>query len=622
MAAAVDRHTLLDLKDVDDAGEISAQSFVRGARHSVHAHATELAAELWAIILGFLPVSRTLLVDVPRVCKGWQQLCKNLHIKKLSFRWACADSVLCITDAVVQSIAARFGGISEFDADGPTHLCFEGIGTSVSLKELRVLHVPDAVQLTEEGLQDIVTLPNLEQLTLSWFHDVALTRGVFACLSDLRVLKLQSARGLDENVMHELANFSNLRILDMAGCHITDACLAHLAELVLEQLSIHSCKQITDSGARFFSGISTLVSLNISNTCIRDNGLKPLGRLPHLHTLKCDGCVFSGAGFETGFDALRTLVLDRCIHITQQGMANVSGLPVTDLSIREAASVVDRYSLCLVGTAGKVTRLAIARNILSPVSLRELHPLQQLQYLDISNAICATDDDQIALDASIAELIQSIPSLDINQIISQDKAGLTAASLVDNRPNATSVDLNGCTRMDQEGVRRLMSLADLTTLNMSECPGVLPSSVEAAGALLHLQSLVVRNTSFDDTSMNVISTLPDLKRLDIVQCFAVTDAGLAVLANSSSLLYLYMGASRFRRKIIVGIQYAITDRGLSKLKSMQQLRLLDVRCLPQITEVGLAQFSRTVSIRVNGCVQITPAVAMRYNTRTPPSDEP
>jgi hypothetical protein len=251
-------------------------------------------------------------------------------------------------------------------------------------------------------------------------------------------------------------------------------------------------------------------------------------------------------------------------------------------------------------------------NVLSSTGLRELYTMKQMRFLNLTNIV----GDNI--DKTIAELLAAIPLLHVNQIISHAKAVHTARSLANNRPNETCVDLNNCTRLDFEGVGCLMSMNYLQTLNMSGCSGVTPTSIKMVAALLNLQSLVVSNTSVDDTSMSLVSGLPKLEHLNIVRCYAVTDNGLAALAESRSISSLYVGAGGFRRHVNPSLARAITDTGLKHIAQLAQLRKFNIIMCPEITEIGLKQFAGTVLIRVNGCVQITPAVAMSYNNRTPP----
>jgi internalin A len=86
--------------------------------------------------------------------------------------------------------------------------------------------------------------------------------------------------------MQRVAELQNLEFLDLSWNKITDAGLERIAELRnLERLDLGCCTRITDAGLAHFGQLSRLQSLNLGLTRVTDAALVALEGLPALRRI-------------------------------------------------------------------------------------------------------------------------------------------------------------------------------------------------------------------------------------------------------------------------------------------------------------------------------------------------
>ncbi|MDZ4780919.1 MAG: hypothetical protein SGJ19_11755 [Planctomycetia bacterium] len=84
----------------------------------------------------------------------------------------------------------------------------------------------------------------------------------------------------------KLAALSDLQVLDLGKCQITDAGLDQVAKLItLDSLSLEGVTAITDAGIAKLSPLKTLTNLNLGGTGVTDESLESIAKLPALQKL-------------------------------------------------------------------------------------------------------------------------------------------------------------------------------------------------------------------------------------------------------------------------------------------------------------------------------------------------
>lgn len=192
------------------------------------------------------------------------------------------------------------------------------LGSRVSDQGLkRLLHLPLrqldlGPSVTDEGLKNLQSLASLEQLDL---HQARVSRAGLAALGGLpRIHTLFLGASIREDDLPALSAFKNLQRLDLTGAQISDAgaqTLAHLDQL--REIALTNTK-VGEKGLKALSGLPRLRYLEISGTSITPEAfkgirgfaalqvlsfssdrrltpadVKPLGRLPALHSIVING---------------------------------------------------------------------------------------------------------------------------------------------------------------------------------------------------------------------------------------------------------------------------------------------------------------------------------------------
>ncbi|XP_072198828.1 F-box and leucine-rich repeat protein 13 isoform X1 [Excalfactoria chinensis] len=86
---------------------------------------------------------------------------------------------------------------------------------------------------------------------------------------------------------------AKLRELNLSNCiHVTDASVKEIAQRChqLTYLNLHHCENVTDDGIEALGNMLSVISIDLSGTCISDKGLKALGRhgkIKQLSLLEC-----------------------------------------------------------------------------------------------------------------------------------------------------------------------------------------------------------------------------------------------------------------------------------------------------------------------------------------------
>lgn len=154
--------------------------------------------------------------------------------------------------------------------------------------------------VTDLELDTISLLTQLEELNLSWGVGLGTPRpegaGPAGAESECRIV---GGIRITDVGLAKLAELKQLRSLDLSGSLITAAGLAHLKQMPqIERLSLWNVSRLGDDAAAQLTALTSLVSLDLSDTAITDDGLKQLARLSSLKRLYISDTKVTPEGLE------------------------------------------------------------------------------------------------------------------------------------------------------------------------------------------------------------------------------------------------------------------------------------------------------------------------------------
>ncbi|MCO5167394.1 MAG: hypothetical protein M9894_13675 [Planctomycetes bacterium] len=257
---------------------------------------------------------------------------------------------------------------------------------------------------------------------------------------------------------------------------------------------------------------------------------------------KVPGLVLDGRKFEVAALDFGGLSHLRLLHLTDSTLDDnlleclVAALPeLEDLDISHN-SLTDRGLRSLV----KCSRLRSLRLVGCEVDGAWLSDVRHLEVLDLTNSTSSAKAEA----ASLESVLLSIAGLPLQEL----RLSHSAFGRVQN-------------------LHVLAGLADLATLDLAGCSGA--SSAELQSLLPGLPGLIDLDLSFtgvDDATLEVVSSLPRLSRLNL-SCGRVTDRGLEQIARADGLESLDLSGCN-----------DVTDAGLLHLRRLRGLRRLVLPC--------------------------------------------
>ena len=167
--------------------------------------------------------------------------------------------------------------------------------------------------------------PQLTSLDLSWN---ALTPSAFcsiASLSHLEVLNLKNCVDVDDEAVECLISVPTLRVLNLSGTDVTDDGLMSLNELELEVLNLSRCDGVTDDGMFWLQHIRSLKRVDISSChAISSAGIEQLSNLPDLTHLYMQGMKPLGCSSLTKMKRLASVSLRDCGWVKDETLEDLA----------------------------------------------------------------------------------------------------------------------------------------------------------------------------------------------------------------------------------------------------------------------------------------------------------
>jgi hypothetical protein len=454
-----------------------------------------------------------------------------------------------------------------FDSDG--RLGLEGGAADARWDDVLALirdrHVTavTAIALTDRGLKTLAGVPQITSLAIS---GAQLTDDGMQHLSRMPQIEELSVGGpksrITDRGLEVLRHLTRLRKIHMGWTPgITDAGVAHLTRC--EQLEdVDFMGTPTGDGAIWaLSGKPGLRKL-ATGRLVSDNGVKGLQLIPRFKRWHGGGLKYDLMSFRT---EPTNLLLDG--PFTDAGLANLTGLEglaglnffwhTPNFTATGLAALMGLSNLAFLGCDGKRCDDAAMRSIAGIPRLRML----------MAQGTVATDAGFEALSASRT----------LEYLWGRECPGLTG-----------------------RGFRALTSMPAIRGLAVS-CSRVDDGALATLAGCRTLDSLMPMDVK--DEAFRHVGACTQLQNLWCMYCRDTGDAATEHLAGLSSLRYYYAGMSK------------ITDRSLEILSRLDTLERLEFWEVAGITNAGLAALARLPHLQelsVGGSSRITAAAAALF----------
>lgn len=594
----------------------------------------ELPLEIIVYILSFLHASDR--KEASLVCRSWYNASQDLHFQKdVTFRFPASSSSLELIRGLSRKSHCSLV-ISQLDGFSISRSLLLEVGlclgskleslalpcssiteasllallprlTSLRRLDLRgldSLFMSGAFLSREEHRQQVrLALSGLEELDLSdlrYLSDLTFNR-LTGCTPRLRRLSLAGCyiafefdpyRGCpvgaveDSSAMLSLRNLrrllteqkSTLVALDLSRTSITPESLRTIAkvqDLVLEELCLHGCKELTDYSVEVLvkhqpslqrldisacteltsrsveavaRGLKTLTHFSLSRDWrITEKGLADLLSVPSLRSLDLSECLhISGAEIVKGLMGstsaraqLETLSLKSCTYIKDLAVFSLTQLlgntlreldltscvNVTDLSVRSIATYLQRLVVLRLGWCKEVTDWGL----LGMVATTECEPDQEMG--DKGPRFTRTFGNMGFFKPPrlpFEERPKLVTQNDLEQFQQQAGASLLALNRL------RELDLSACPKLTDSSITQVVRYPDLHCLSLSMLPNITDASlVSVAWHCRSLTSLALSHCP-GISDRGVAQAAPYLHRLQHLYlscCNNITDRSLFVLVQ-------------------------------------------------------------------------------------------
>jgi Leucine-rich repeat (LRR) protein len=246
--------------------------------------------------------------------------------------------------------------------------------------------------ITDQGLEILGSLPNLEGLNLS--DAKSITGEGLGRLENAQKLKSLTLYGVavnDSTVAH-IDKLANLQSLQLVKTSVTDDGLASIARLShLKYLDIFLNGSLTYKSLNSIGQLQSLESLCIIGNSAFDRDFDRLKALHKLKTLKINSCSFHDEDMEilSEFKELTVLHLSGSL-ITDDGMVHLQSLTkLQELNLSNTQ--IGNPGLAHLKPLTNLEQLSLSSTKIDKDGLKQLECLSKLQYFEVGPGIAKPD---------------------------------------------------------------------------------------------------------------------------------------------------------------------------------------------------------------------------------------
>jgi Leucine-rich repeat (LRR) protein len=292
--------------------------------------------------------------------------------------------------------------------DGNATLSDRDLAELAALEKLRWLDVHN-MSLKDAGFQELARINQLEALDLHHSQVTARQIRLLAPLQRLQSLNLSECNSheLKDAGLRELAAFKQLKILRLAPMPLmTDAGMAHLADLSELELLTITHAEVSDTGVKQLARLRKLRALHLQGVPMTNAALRDIATLPELRELDITVTGITDAGLAELAGAKKLEALDVSFtNITDAGLQHLGSLPkLTWLKMVElkAPGRVTGAGLAALARCEHLEDVFCPRGM-NDECLEGLAKIKSLKYLYLGNAHVT--------DAGLSQLAQ-LPNLE------------------------------------------------------------------------------------------------------------------------------------------------------------------------------------------------------------------
>ncbi len=382
---------------------------------------------------------------------------------------------------------------------------------------------------------------------------------------------------LTDEGMRSLARMPQLEALSLGGpkCRITDRGLEPLRHLpALRRFAMTWAPQISDAGISNLAGCERLERVDLMGTPTGDGALRALAGKPHLAQV-ATGRLVTDAGLPLlhQFPVFRAPFVGELKYDLMSFSAQPNNLlldgPVTDSGLRALAGLEGLVGVNLFWhtpafTPAGLRAFAEIPNLAflgcdgkrcNDEAMRQIAGIPRLRML-MAQGTVATDDGFDALSRS--QTIEYIWGRECPNLTGRGFVALAAM------PSLRGLAVS-CARVEDEALAMLPRFPALTALMPMDvrdegfrhvgrctrlehlwcmyCRDTTDAATEHLTGLSHLRSYYAGMTKITDRSLEILSRLPALERLEFWEIAGITDAGLKALAALTGLREVSIGGS-------------------------------------------------------------------------------
>lgn len=384
-----------------------------------------------------------------------------------------------------------------------------------TLDHVTSLSLGGSRQLTDDGLQHLARMPQLEQLDLSEYPGGRLTdRGleVLRHLPNLRRFEMTWQKGITDNGVANLRFCDRLEQVNLMGSPTGDGAI----EAVAGKLNLR----------RFSTG-----------RLVTDAGLPLLHSIPRLKTWH--GPSPSELRGEHD-DVVGHLLIDG--PFTNRGLASIAGLEgVADLDLFWHVTGLTSEGFAALKDVPNLLSLAADGKLSDDVALRHIAAISRLRKLRAQEAV-ATDVgfEALAQSATLEGFWGRVcPNFGnrafraFSKMPSLARMGVSCAN-VDDDVLAAFPDFPALRELTPIGIKdpgfkhigRCTRLERLTCMYCRETTDIATSYIEG----LHIRYYYAGLTQITDRSLEILGRMTSLEHVEFYECKGITDAGLPFVA--------------------------------------------------------------------------------------------